>query len=217
MLVPGDGAIRLCIWRCNGATLKTAELLLAKGADVNAKSGDGSTPLDKARTFRREEITELLLARGARGMPKTADADVFFRALRRGDLVKAKTLLKDDPDLAFARDKTSDDETALHLAAKGGYKDVAELLLAAGAEVDAKSDEGKTPLWSAAGLGGENMVELLLARGANVNAKDSDNWTPLDRAAAKDEKGVVELLRQHEGKPPRTQRQNRAHLISLAC
>ena len=38
---------------------------LAAGADVNAKTGDGTTPLHNAAVYGRNEIAELLIANGA--------------------------------------------------------------------------------------------------------------------------------------------------------
>ena len=42
------------------------ELLIAKGADVNAKDVDGKTPLDKAIMFRNDEIADLLRKDGGK-------------------------------------------------------------------------------------------------------------------------------------------------------
>ena len=78
-------------------------------------------------------------------------------------------------------------------------KEVAELLLANKAEVDAKDSDGATPLQYAAAGGCKDLVELLLVNKADVNAKAKDGRTPLDVAAAMDHKDVVELLRQHGG------------------
>ena len=62
--------------------------------------------------------------------------------------------------------------TPLHWAAVGGHKDVVELLLAHGAEVNARYSDGYTPLHYAAANGHKDVVELLLANEADVNAKD---------------------------------------------
>jgi hypothetical protein len=59
---------------------------------------------------------------------------------------------------------------------------VVELLLARGANVNAKDGYDSTPLHLAAGGGHKEVVELLLAKGANVNAKDRRGQTPLDLA-----------------------------------
>ena len=70
-------------------------------------------------------------------------------------------------------------------AANAGHKDVAELLLANKAEVNAKDNQR---LHDAFALGGDeghkDVAELLLANKAEVNAKDKIGLTPLHWAAA---------------------------------
>ena len=88
------------------------------------------------------------------------------------------------------------DRLLLHYAAGEGRKEIAELLIAKGADVDAKDEEEWTPLHSAAYVGNKEIVELLIAKGADLNAKDDDGKTPLDRATGK----TADLLRKHGGK-----------------
>jgi ankyrin repeat protein len=60
----------------------------------------------------------------------------ILEATKHGDLKNIKELLHDHPDLVFSKDKNS--LTSLHLAAANGHKDVAELLLAHNADVNAE-------------------------------------------------------------------------------
>jgi ankyrin repeat protein len=113
-------------------------------------------------------------------------------AAQDGDFGKVTALLKDNPDLVSSKDDYG--STPLHLAAYEGHKDVAELLLAKGAEVNATDIDGSTPLHLAAYEGHKDMAELLLANKANVNARDNKGQTPLHEAAVKGYKDVVELL-----------------------
>lgn len=65
-------------------------------------------------------------------------------------------------------------DTALHLAAAGGFARVTAILLARGAAVDPVSViDGDTPLHRAAAGGHAEVVRLLVAAGANVAAKNS--------------------------------------------
>ena len=116
----------------------------------------------------------------------------FQTATREGDLEKIKALLRDNPDLVFGKDNYG--ETPLHLAALNGHRDVAELLLASKAEVNAESNNGRTPLHFAAYSGHKDVVELLLASEAEVNAKSNTSATPLHYAAAGGRRDVTELL-----------------------
>jgi len=103
--------------------------------------------------------------------------------------------------------------SVLDLAAGEGHKEIAELLIAEGADVNTKpGDEETTPLHLAAMNGHTEVAELLIAKGADVNAKDTQSKTPLDWAK---KTKIEELLRKHGGKtgeelPPATLRE--AHI-----
>ena len=108
--------------------------------------------------------------------------------------------------------KNEDEWTPLHDAAS---KEVAGLLIAKGADVDAKDKDNWTPLHKAAFGGHREIVELLIAEGADVNAKDVNlrkpavgrdvqvrhpGKTPLDTAISRKYSEIADLLRKHGGK-----------------
>jgi ankyrin repeat protein len=74
----------------------------------------------------------------------------------------------------------------LHDAADGGHKEVAELLIAKGADVNAKDYRVRTPLHLAAASGRNESAKLLIDKGADVNAKSDEGWTPLYFAPTKE-------------------------------
>lgn len=92
------------------------------------------------------------------------------------------------------------DVTPLHEAARNGQFPVAEWLLNAGANVNARTlpvrdeREGCCPLHEAAMSGHTSIVRLLLDHQAKINAKTSDGFTPLMCAVERDHTEVVELL-----------------------
>ena len=101
--------------------------------------------------------------------------------------------------------------TVLMYAANNGRKEIAELLIAKGADVNIKDKSGYTPLYAAAIDGHWEIAELLIAKGVDVNAKDSIGMTALDWALADmvDDKvtalpsrknATADLLRKHGGK-----------------
>ena len=119
-------------------------------------------------------------------------------AARYGNLERVKALVKGNPDLVFSKDENG--ATPLLIAALGGHKDIAELLLANKAEVNATNNYRMTPLHVSALKGYKDIAALLLANNAEVNAKDSDGDTALKLAASGGFTELVELLRQHGGK-----------------
>ena len=89
-------------------------------------------------------------------------------------------------------------ETPLLWAARFGQSQVAELLIAEGADVNAKNVVGQTPLHWAAMAGHKEIIELLIAAGAEVNAKTKRGETPLD--LAEDDPKIRNPILKHGGK-----------------
>jgi ankyrin repeat protein len=84
--------------------------------------------------------------------------------------------------------------TPLHLAAGFGHNEIAKLLIAKGADVDAKvEEEGMTPLILAVAEGYKKIIELLIANGADVNAQ-SEMGTPLHLATNFGRNEIAKLL-----------------------
>jgi len=88
-----------------------------------------------------------------------------------------------------------------------GDTNVASVLLAHGADINAKDGEGKTPLHFAAQQGTFRAVEWLLKNGADVNAKDNKGVTPLSLTKFRNRgrevekrKDIADLLRKNGAK-----------------
>jgi ankyrin repeat protein len=72
--------------------------------------------------------------------------------------------------------------TPLHMAARRGNVETAQLLLDAGADIDAKDKAGDTPLRRAVNCGKAAVAELLIAREADVRSIGSKGLTPIEAA-----------------------------------
>jgi ankyrin repeat protein len=94
-----------------------------------------------------------------------------------------------------------DGSTALHWAANLDNLEIAGLLLAHGAAVDAATDFGITPLSLAATNGSAPMIERLLEAGANPNLELPTGETPLMTAARTGDTGSVAALLAHHADP----------------
>jgi ankyrin repeat protein len=113
----------------------------------------------------------------------------LHEAAFNGKLEKAKALIEANPDMVNSHASYAE-QTPLHIATEFGHKDVAELLLANKADVEAKAHGGWTPLLNAVFGGHKDMVELLLANKADVNYQEEAGRSPLHVAA---ENGYTEI------------------------
>jgi ankyrin repeat protein len=144
-----------------------------------------------SRSFRTAAILLVVFATASLGF-----CSAIHDAARKGDVNKVKELLQSDPKLASDRDKLGD--TPLHSAALHGQLATAQVLLDAGADVNAKNNYGA---FTPEDLGGvlysknhKDPVSLLTVHG--VDASDMKNgYTPLALALfASKHKELVQLL-----------------------
>lgn len=127
--------------------------------------------------------------------------DTFLRACRNGDLPAIEDILNHKKiDISCkGQSKSNLGWTPLHLATYFGHKEVAEHLLARGAEINAVNDNGDTPLHRASFIGREDLVMLLIQYNADVSVINGEGRLPRDMAPA-NEAGdeIAKLLRAAE-------------------
>lgn len=142
-------------WAAEKNHAETARLLLDAGADIEATTSWGATPLEWAATMGSSSVGDLLLARGA----------------GRFTLIVAAALGKFE-EVKFLLDSERDVSNALYAAARNGHTEVVEYLLDHGATIDTRGFFGGTGLHWAAINGHRDTVELLIARGASRSIRD---------------------------------------------
>ena len=84
--------------------------------------------------------------------------------------------------------------TLLHGAASGGNKEIVELLIDRGAEINVITAQGLTPLHIASVLGKTDIAGLLISHGALVDAPDNKGMTALHYAVSNRHTEVIKLL-----------------------
>ncbi len=178
-----------------------AELLIKAGADLDRKDAWGNTPLQRAAEENRSAVVDAILASGYKLDLRTA-----IMAKKR-DAVKK--MLKDDPKLARQPSKGSDlwgDTTPLGLAARQKDKEIVELLLDAGADVNEgtfmpNAGGNATALTNAVHAGDKEIVKLLLDRGAKTDVTGGKFYPRiLDYARKHSDREIVDLLVKAEAK-----------------
>ena len=170
------------------------ELLLSKGANVNARHREGgSTPLHYAVITDRIEMVELLLARGADPKLRYGQGSTILHlAANRGYVSMSKYLIAHGAELNVRDD---DGATPLEEAVWKGRVDLVRLLLDSGAradDVNPKSGDGLTHI--AARRGHADVLALLVERGADPLKKSKESATPLDEALRYRQKDTIEVL-----------------------
>ena len=124
-------------------------------------------------------ILSLVLMLGA---SFSAHGDEIHKAVIKGNLNRVVALLKDHPDMLESKNNLG--LTPLFLAVMHNQLEIAELLLANDADVNARDGYMRTPLIQALWVNNhERMIRLLLSKGANVNLSDKWSMTALCYAA----------------------------------
>jgi uncharacterized protein len=96
------------------------------------------------------------------------------------------------------------DDTLLHLAARRGAVDDIEVLVAAGANINAAGDLGYTPLHRAAMVGKLDAVKKLVDLGADPRIENELGETPSKVAELGGHEEIVALLQRYRPKPRKT-------------
>jgi uncharacterized protein len=181
-------------WAAETDQAEVAQVLLDAGADIEAKTSWGASPLDWAATMGSGRVADLLLSRGARGLTLVVAAGL-------GRLEEVEAMVASGADLSAQRRRGAPESPndhwpadsahirgdvlsdAMYAAARNGHAQVVEYLLDRGAATDAKGVFGATALHWAAMNGHRSTVDLLLARGASLTTRDARfNATPEDWA-----------------------------------
>ena len=129
-------------------------------------------------------------------MERREDGEIIFHGWDLETELAAQELGFQPSAVFFVWDAARNDrlDEELFERARNGEAAIVELLLAAGAGVDAKDKKGWTALQYATLEGYAAVVELLLTAGADVSAKDKDGRTVLQYAAVYGKSAIVELL-----------------------
>ncbi len=120
-------------------------------------------------------------------------------AAQAGDVAAVRAILAGDP--YRVTDRRDDRLTPLHLAATAGHAEIAELLLRASANPNARAYDGATPLHAAAEQGSPEIVRAMLDHGAWTKVMSEAGETALHAAARKGHVAAVELLLDHGADP----------------
>ena len=168
------------------------QLLLARGANINAPSKNG-TALYTASYNGHASIVRMLLSNGANIDAKNLNdgCTALHSAAEKGHYSTVQMLLENGADINAQNEFHG---TALHAASAQGHDSTVRMLLEKGADVNAQGRYHGTALHAASAGGHDSTVQLLLDHGVDINVQGGVYGTALHAAAAEGHDSIVSLL-----------------------
>ncbi|KAF7343972.1 ANK-REP-REGION domain-containing protein [Mycena venus] len=168
------------------------QILLNKGANVNAAGRKWGSSLQAAAYGGHTDIVQILLDKGA----DVNAAGVFYgsslqAAAEGGHTDIVQILLDKGADVNAAGGRYG---SSLQAAAEGGHTDIVQILLDKGADVNAAGGFHGSLLQAAAYRGHTDIVQILLDKGADVNAAGGFHGSSLQAAAHRGHTDMVQIL-----------------------
>lgn len=161
------------------------EVLLMFGADIEAPTRYGHTPLDNAIQKGHEQCVKLLLDRGATTKHKTYElgtaptSGALVCAIETGHSSLIPLIIQYGADV---NERQGWGGTPLHRAAAHGSIMAIDTLIEAGARRNVRDSRKRTVLHYAAVEGRSEVIPRLLELGFDIEAKDEEGQTPLHLA-----------------------------------
>lgn len=188
-----EGALEYNLMIASSKGLHTeVNRLLSKGAQIDAETYEGATPLIFAVAYNRPTAVEALLAWNPNLDKLTAGHETaLLIAVKNMNTEIAETLIRAGADINLPDNHGA---TPLHYAAVNGDMLMTDLLLYYDADCNLKSADGTTPLMASILSGYADVTDLLFQNGANLEARDQEGFTPFLIAAQKGDTAIMSLL-----------------------
>lgn len=169
-------------------------VLLERGADPDARDGDGNAAIHLATAHENaEHILPVLLAHSADIDSRTRKGETpLMIAVKNGRADIVKLLIDSGADIGA---KDDFEYNAFHHSAYQERADIVRILLANWADVDGVSRYGRTALHIAADRGHGSVVKVLKEAGANLKLKDRNGKTAMDLAIGGSYDETVRILK----------------------
>ena len=112
-------------------------------------------------------------------------------AAKAGNFKELARLLSEGPAASWSRSTRAE---AVHWTAYHGHRECLGLLMAAGADLDAKTELGLTAAIYAAMGGHANCLSMLIDAGCRLDIQDDSGWSAADWARQRGKKDCLALI-----------------------
>ena len=175
-----------------GGHEKVVQMLLEKGANINAQGGLYGSVLQAASLGGHEKVVQMLLEKGA---------NINVQGGRYGSTLQAASIRGYKKVVQMLLEKGANINaqggyygSALQAASSKGHEKVVQMLLEKGANINAQDGLYRSALQAASSKGHEKVVQMLLEKGANINAQDGLYRSALQAASFGGHEKVVQML-----------------------
>jgi hypothetical protein len=152
-------------WAAYYGHLEIAELLISRGADLDAEDPDYSTPLYLAAEQGHPKVVEFLISKGA---------EVNVKSSRWGYTPLHRAAW--GPVTLRKHFGAGEEGTVSEADLNGNYLEIVGMLLEKGAKVDVLDNDGKTPLDQAIKNSEKEIVDLLRKHGAKTGKEFAERF-----------------------------------------
>jgi ankyrin repeat protein len=177
------------------------QLIEVEGFDPDVPQPDRDAPplLHEACSNGSERVVEYLLGRGVNISGRDRGQNTaLYRAAAIGNVNIARQLIaagQSDPSILNA--VCNDGCTAVYAACAGHHVEAAQLLVAAGADVNIPDYQGNTPLMSATARGDHEIFDILLnCENIDTKAQNHSGATALTHASNTGRKAMINRFKQ---------------------
>lgn len=176
--------------------INSVKALLASGVDLHAMNDDGENALILAAREAHPRMVRMLMTLGARfDSNEMSNRMAFPLAMLDQNSTLTSQYLNSESDPTFEPWSSIKKPTALRVERTCRLLlEVTELLITAGADINAPDEQGNTPLHNFISSDLDDCVKLLIRHGADVNAVNGHGDPPLRESVCANQKHIFMLL-----------------------
>jgi hypothetical protein len=172
--------------------------LLKNGGRIDKYNENGLTPLWMAAFKNDSASVKTLIYYGAdvNGLTKNGMPPIVVGSIVSG-FESVRILLTNGADVNW-KSSASKNQQPIRFASNKGTVEFVQMLLAAGADLESKADDGGTPLLAAVYSNNYNLAKFYFEQGANVNLLARDGECIIHEAIKTKNPEMVELALKHK-------------------